>query len=287
MAIMTAVRHWGQALLAEWTGVAGAVIGFIPLVIVASLAVVIAWIVGKILERLVILVLEAAKFDELLARGPVNLPAVKAAGATAPASRTIALLVFWATFLFMGLAPAADILKLTVARVLFEKLIGFVPVVLAALLTIVAAVFIAGLVREAIHSVLATSSLPFARELGWAAYVIIAISGLGLGLRVLRVTTPVLTAVMAAAGATAGLALALGLGLGARDVMGAIAAGRELKNRLAPGDEVTIDRYTGTIERLGLDAVDLRTPEGSVSVPNNLFIQKAVLKKATSPRRAA
>ena len=287
MAIVTAVRHWSQALLAQWTIVITAIIRFIPPLIVAVLAVVIAWIAGKILERLVVFILEAAKFDELLARGPVNHKALEAAGADGSAARMISILVFWATFFFMGLAPAADVLNLSLARLLIERLIDFVPVVLAALLTLAAAVFIAGLIREAVRSVLATANLPFGRELGWSAYVVIAASGLGLSLRVLRVSTPMLTAVITATAATVGLALALGFGLGAREVLGAIATGRELKNRLTEGDEVTIDRYTGVIERLGLDAVDLRTSDGLVSIPNSLFIQKVVARKTSPPRRAA
>lgn len=287
MAIFTAVRHWGQTLLAQWTSVIGAIIGFIPSLIAAVLAVVVAFIFGKILERLVVIVLEAAKFDELLARGPVNPKALAAAGVKRSVIGTVSTIVFWATFFFMGLVPAADVLDLALAGILIERLVDFVPVVLLALLTIAAAVFIAGLIRDLVRSVLATANLPFGRELGLTAYVVLVISGLGLSLRVLRVSTPLLTGAMAVLAAIIGLALALGFGLGAREVLGAIAAGRELKDRLSEGDEVTIDRYSGVIERLGLDAVDLRTPDGVVSIPNSLFIQKAVTRKTAPPRRAA
>lgn len=287
MAISTAIRQWSQALLGELAVVAGDIIRFIPGLIVATLALVIAWIVGKILERLTVLILDAVKFDEMLARGPVNFTALESAEAKAPPTRIISILVFWTTFFFMGLAPAADALGLAPARVLIERVIDFIPIALAALLAVVAAVFIAGLIRESISSTLATSNLPFGRELGWLGYAIVVVFGLGLAFQALKIATPVLTVVLGVVAGTVGLALAIGFGIGARDVFGAMAAGRELRDRLSEGDEVAVENYTGTVERLGLDAVDLRTPYGLVSIPNHLFIQKIVVKKASPPRRAA
>lgn len=274
-------------MLNQWIGIADAIIGFIPALVVASLAIVIAWIIGKILERLTVLFLEAIKFDELLATGPISPAALEVAETQAPATKIISVFVFWATFFFTGLAPAANLLGLSAARALVGRLISFVPLVLASLLTVGAAVFIAALVREAIRSILATSNLGYARELGWAAYIVIALSGLGLALKVLRVSTPVLMAGIGTVGATVGLALAIGFGLGAREALSAIAAGRELKHRLNKGDEVAIDRFAGTVEKLGLDAVDLRTPQGMVSIPNSLFLQRVVVKKESPPKRAA
>ncbi len=287
MAIVAAIRQWGEMLLAELAIVAGDVIRFIPDLIAAALALVFAWIAGKILERLTILGLERIKFDEMLARGPVDFSSLESVEAKAPPTRIISILVFWAVFFFLGLAPAADILGLAPARIWIERIIDFVPVVFGALLVLAAATFIAVLTRELIVSILTTSNLPYGRELSWLGHALIVIFGAGLALQVLRVTTPIITAGLAIIGGTVGLALAIGFGVGARDVFGAIAAGRELRDRLSEGEEVTVEGYTGKVERLGLDAVQLRTAQGFVSIPNHLFIQKAVMKKASPPRRAA
>ena len=287
MAITAAIRQWSQILLTELAVVIGEIIRFIPGFVVAVLAVVVAWIAGRILERLTVLVLEGIKFDEMLARGPVDFTSLEVAEAKAPPTRIIAALVSWATFFFLGLAPAADILGLTVARVLVERIIDFVPTVLAALLVMGAAILIGVLLRELIRSVLATSNLPFGRESGWVAYALVVMFGLGLALQVLHISTSVSTAILGAVGATVGLAVAIGFGVGTRGVFGAVAAGRELRDRFSEGDEVMVENYTGTVERFGLDAVQLRTPQGLVSIPNYIFMHKIVVKKSLPPRRAA
>ena len=286
MAITTAIRQWSEDLIARLVLVGAAIVRFIPGLVVAILALVVAWIAGKILERLAVMGLEAVKFDEIMARGPVDHAALERAGAKAPPSRIAGALIFWATFFFLGLGPAADALGLQAGRVLVERVIVFLPAVLGALLVVAAAFFIGGLLLEALRASVTASNLPFGRELGWLAYFIIVLFGLGVALTVLDMTTSVILAVIGVAGGTVGLALAIGFGVGARDVFGAIAAGRELRDRISEGDEVTIDSHTGTVERVGLDAVELRTAYGLVSIPNTLFIQKVVVKKA-APRRAA
>jgi small-conductance mechanosensitive channel len=166
------------------------------------------------------------------------------------------------------------------------EIIAFIPPVLGALLIVVAAYFIAVLLRETISSTLATTNINFGSAVGWIGFVTVVVFGIGVALNLLNVGSSFIIGTIAVVGVTIGLALAIGFGIGARDVFGAIAAGRDLKDRLVEGDEVVIDEYEGTIERLGLDTVDLRTPAGLVSIPNNLFIEKAVVKKAP-PRRAA
>lgn len=286
MAVTTAIRHWSQALISSLTKAGSGLIDWLPGLIVAVLAVVVAWVVGRILERLVVLGLEAANFDELLARGPVNHNALESAGVKVPPSRLTGTLIFWVVFFFLGLAPAADAIGLARGRVFVERVIAFIPAVFVALAVIAAAFFIADLLREVIRSTLTTANLPFGRELGWFSYLVMVIFGLGLALQALSVPSPVITAGLALAAVAVGLCLAIGFGLGSRDVFGAITAGRDLRARLAEGDEVVVDDYAGTIERLGLDAVDLRTSHGLVSIPNQVFIQQVVEKKSTG-RRAA
>jgi hypothetical protein len=286
VAIVGAIREWSETMLAILAAAAADVIQFIPGLIVAVLALLVAWFVAKILERVSFLILQAISFDELVARGPVNYQALKAAGTRQTPTRMVSVLVFWALFFWLGLAPAAEAVGLGAARVLVLEIIAFVPPVLGALLILVAAYFIAVLLRETISSTLATANLNFGSAVGWLGFVIVVVFGIGAALRLLNVGTNFIVGTIAVAGISIGLALALGFGIGARDVFGAIAAGRDLRDRLVEGDEVVIDNYEGTIERLGLDTVDLRTPLGLVSIPNNLFIEKAVVKKAP-PRRAA
>jgi small-conductance mechanosensitive channel len=286
VAIVRAIREWSESMLSVLAAAAGDVIAFIPGLIVAVLALLVAWLVAKILERVSFLVLDAVKFDELLARGPINYQALKAAGVRQTPTRMVSVLVFWALFFWLGLAPAAEAVGLGAARVLVLEIIAFIPPVLGALLIVVAAYFIAVLLRETISSTLATANLNFGSAVGWIGFVTVVVFGIGVALNLLNVGSSFIIGTIAVVGVTIGLALAIGFGIGARDVFGAIAAGRDLKDRLVEGDEVVIDEYEGTIERLGLDTVDLRTPAGLVSIPNNLFIEKAMVKKAP-PRRAA
>lgn len=287
MAITTAIRQWSQSLVEDLALITGEIIKFMPDLIVAVLALLVGWIAAKILERLVFLALQAMNFDEFLARGPVDYDALESFGSRLDTpARMASLLVFWSTFFWFGLAPAAGLLRLDFAQVLVKRLLSFTPAALTAALILAAAVFIGDLIRRMISSLWTTSGLPFGRELGWAVWILLTGFGISLGLVVLGLRANIFIPGIGAVAATVGLALAIGFGIGARDLFGAIAAGQDLRNRLAEGDEVAIENYSGTIEHLGLDSVELRTPTGLVSIPNNLFVQKAVVKKGQE-RRAA
>ncbi len=287
MAIIADMRRLSDVLLSKLSQTVEAVWQFIPNLIVATLGIILAWIVAKIIERFLSLVLESIKLDELLARGRVDNKALDAAGVGASPTRMIAVLGFWTTFFFVGLAPAADLLQLKAGRLLMERLIGYIPEVLGAGMILAAAFFIGGLLREVIAGVIAVAGLGYARESGWLVYLLVVVIGFGLALSALGLDRPLILAVAAVLSVASVSTLAIGFAFGARDLFGAIVAGRELRGRLAIGDDIIIGDYTGKIERLSLAAVFLRTVEGTVSVPNHIFIQTAIVKKSEQVNKAA
>ncbi|MCK4268806.1 MAG: mechanosensitive ion channel [Actinomycetia bacterium] len=293
MAVIIEIRKLGELLLAQIIHVAEAILAFLPSLIAASLAVLFGWILGKVLQYLINYVLEAVKFDELLGAEPINHEVFESAGLKVSLSQLLGTVIFWATFFFFGLAPAADMVNLESGRVLIERVIGFLPEVFGALLVLAAAFFIAGLLRNIFLAVMAPSNLRFLQASSWLIYAIFIVFGFGLALNVLGVAGSLVvdrflvTVLLGAGGLGLTLAAAIGFGLGARDVFGAIIAGYQIRDRLAVGDRISIDDYSGVVEQMGLAAVQLRDAERIISIPNHLFFQKVILKKRQEQKKAA
>lgn len=293
MAVIIEIRKLGELLLSQIIHVAEATLAFLPSLIAASLAVLFGWILAKVLQYLINYVLEAVKFDELLAAGPINHKVFESAGLKVSLSQLLGTVVFWATFFFFGLAPAADMVNLRSGRVLIEQVIGFLPEVFGALLVLAAAFLIAGLLRNIFLAVMAPSNLGFLQASSWFIYAIIIVLGFGLALNVLSVAGSLVldrflvSVLLGAAALGLALAAAIGFGLGARDVFGAIIAGYQIRDSLAVGDRISIDDYSGVVEQIGLGAVQLRDAERIISIPNHVFFQKVILKKREEQKKAA
>ena len=287
MAISAAIRRLSDTLLSKLSQTVEDVWQFIPNLIVAALWLMLVWIVAKVVERFLSMAFDSIKLDELLARGPVDNKSLDLNGVSLSPTRMIPVLSSWAIFFFFGLIPAADLLKLKAGRLLLERLIGYIPEVLAAGMILAAAFFIGNLLREVIRGLMIVARLDYARESGWVVYLLGVIIGFGLALSALGLDRPLILTVVAVLSIAIVLTLAAGFVFGARDLFGAIVAGRELRDRLAVGDDITIGDFTGTIERFSLVAVLLRTVEGTASVPNHIFIQKVIVKKNSQVNKAA
>ena len=119
------------------------------------------------------------------------------------------------------------------------------------------------------------------RTVSWSVWLLGTVAALG----ALGVDTK---GVLAAFGA-----LAIAVGLGLKDTLSNVAAGIEIifLRPVVVGEFVSFQnmaetRSAGTVERIGLFATEMRTPEGLfISVPNRILLEEPILNYSRNPRR--
>jgi len=128
---------------------------FIPKIVGAAILILIAWIIASVLRLVIVKLLSGAQIDERFG---------KKAGAEeekqVPLSKMIGDVVYWLVFLLF-LPAILSALKLdgllTPVQTMTEKLLGFVPNLLAAALILIIGWFVARLVRIIVTNLLAVA----------------------------------------------------------------------------------------------------------------------------------
>lgn len=172
--------------------------------------------------------------------------------------------VFWLIILCF-LAAASQALGLTMFTLWLERIVGYLPVLVAAVAIVLVGLVVSQLAREAV--VQAAAELEHRIWLGYsvqaailATVAVIALELLGLDVTLLVVVAAILI------GALAG-GLALAFGLGARTEVANLLGARQLRQRFDVGDVIRIDGREGRIVELSDRAVVIETENGHAAVP--------------------
>jgi hypothetical protein len=191
------------------------IMAYLPILLGALIILIVGWIVAKIIRRAVDWLLKTARFDtmadktgitEILRKGDLNVPA----------SRVVSGLVYW-LIIIMVLVMTVDALGLPKGSDVLATLFAYIPKVIAALLVLVVAMFLASFVSGIVRTAAGNANLPRPELIAgisrWAIIIFaVTIAMEELGIAPLLVGTAfniILGGVV--------LALALAFGLGGRD----------------------------------------------------------------------
>lgn len=276
MPLTSQIRVWSQDLLQLLTAIIFNLINFLPQLLVAILSLIVGWVAAKIVQRLVFLVLNLFKINEAVGLTQES----EQTAYLKPPAELISLIAFWFIFFYFGLAPAVDVVGLPFVRTTVNQIISFLPLAIGLVFVLAATYMVANLLRQLISSLLFPAGLSLSLSLGWLGWLATAVFGIIVALNTLKVDPVLLRNVAGFILGVTFTALALGLSIGLREHLAALAISLQLRTRLTKGDEVKVEQFDGTVEKLTLETVDIKTREGVVSVPNKLFVEKAFLKKA-------
>jgi hypothetical protein len=194
---------------------------------------------------------------------------------TAP-SGIVARILFWILMLTFVLA-AAETLGFTVVTVTIDRLITYLPNVVASALIIILGLVLARLAQRFVASGAAMAGFPQADTLGAAAHgVVLLITGV-VAVEQLGFKTDILVTFIAVLVATMGLTMGLAFALGARGVITHILAGHYLRQTLTSGTTVEVGGRRGAVERVGAVNTVFRKGEKSWTVPNAALLDDVVV----------
>jgi len=201
------------------------IISFVSLSMVALIVVVVGWIIAKTVRGLVSRILKALKLDKLSERAGIAKFLSKGE-IKYSLSDLIALIVYWLLMLIV-IMVTANVLGLTTVAQLMDKIVLYIPNVLAAVIVLVIGALLAVFVRKVVETTAKNAGLTHAKGMGMLTHTVIVIFAIIIALEQLRIGITVLSQFITIILGSMGLALALAFGIGCKDI-----AARSMQNFL-------------------------------------------------------
>ena len=212
---MLAEIEWDNLILDPVREMLTRIMAYLPVLLAALLILIVGWIVAKIIRTIVNGMLKAVRFDALAEKAGIS-EVLRKGNIKTTAREVISGLVYWLVMI-MVLIMVANALGLPKASDVLSSLFAYIPNVIAALLVLVVAMFLASFVSGIVLTVAGNAKLPRPHLLAgisrWAIImfaVTIALAQLGIAAFFVTTTFNIILGGIV-------LALALAFGLGGKD----------------------------------------------------------------------
>jgi hypothetical protein len=227
----------------------GRIIGFLPNLISFLVLLVVGYIVAKLVGALVRKVLEKAGVDRRLHESHGRRYLESVLGGVSPA-RGVGRVVFWLIFAFF-LFAAISALKIPALTTFMNRVVDYLPNVIAAILIFVIAALVAGAVAAAVNRLMGDT--PTGRVAGTVFPVLIMVVAVFMILQQLKIAEQIVQIAFAATMGALALGLALAFGLGGRSVAermleDAYRKSQEQRGQVRSDVEKGRERATGAID---------------------------------------
>ena len=257
-------------------------VAYLPSLANGLLALLIGYLVARVVRWVLRAVLRRVGIDPLAERSGV-VTGLRRLGIPLVPSALIAQIVF-GLLLVTFMITATRLMLLEAVAVLLERLLTFLPNIIAALLVFLLGSAAARLAGIFVAGSAAGAGLGYARQLGRLVEALGSLFVVVLALSVLGIDTALLVTAITILIAAFGLALGLALGLGARPIAYQILAGYYVRQRLRPGQAIQIEQVRGEVSGTGSVNTVVNTATGPIIVPNSVLIESTV---GTSRSQAA
>jgi hypothetical protein len=214
---MLAVIEWRNLIVDPVTQMLTRILAYLPVLLGALVILIVGWVVAKAIRRLVDWLLKLIRFDILADKAGIT-EILKKGDLEISAREVISSIVYW-LIIIMVLVMAVDALGLPKSSDILSSLFAYVPKVIAALLVLIVAMFLANFVSGIVRTAAGNANLPkpeiFAGISRWA----IIIFALTISLEQLGIAPLLVTATFNIILGGICLALALAFGLGSKDAV--------------------------------------------------------------------
>ncbi len=191
---------------------------FLINVLLVIIILLIGWLIAKLVRTVVTKLLTAVKIDkvsdmieldELLAKG----------GITYSLSELLGVIFYWLTLL-VTFVVAVNAIGLTVAAELLNRIVLYVPNIIAAVFILIAGMFIATILRNLVQTAANNAGLSHTKLLSKVVEVVVTVFAVIMALEQLKISISVIELSISIVLASFGLGLALAFGLGCKDIVG-------------------------------------------------------------------
>ncbi len=209
---------WRQILWDPVSGVLSRGVRFLPTLLSAIVVLIAGWLVAKLVQKLTTKIFQWLKFDILSDKSGLT-GLFQKTGIKYTLSQLIGTLLYWFTMLLVVIS-VLNILNLDVTAQLMDRIIFYIPNVIAAIFVFVVgmylATFLGGLVKTAMSGV----GVQEAHFFGTITKVLVIVFAVVISLQQLRIEAGILSFALNIVLGSVGLAAGLAFGLGGRDMAG-------------------------------------------------------------------
>ncbi len=255
------------------------IINFIPNLINGLIILIVGYLIARVVRWLLSKILLRVRFDPLVERTGIT-GALRGLGVKTPLSTILAQTVF-ALLLLSFLITATRLMGLEAVATLLERLLNFLPNIIAALIVFLLGGIAAQFTGNLVAALVTSGGLSYGTRLGRLAQYLISVFVVIFALGVLGLDTSILVTALTIALAAFGLAIGLGLGLGARTIVQHVLAGYYLRQRFGLGQRIVLAQIEGEVTGIGGVNTVVSTNEGTTVVPNTILLESVV--RAMSP----
>lgn len=207
---------WSTVLTSSFQRLWGGVVEFVPNLVIAVLIIIIGWLVGALIARVVSQIIRSLKVDEALRKAGVE-DTLARGGIMLNSGNFLGALVKW-FIIVVFLVAAFDVLRLTTVNVFLQEVVlSYLPQVIVAVLILLVAAVIGDVMQKIVTTSAKTAEIRSARFLGtvtrwsiWIFAILAALFQLGIaGAFIQTIFTGFIVALS--------LAVGLSFGLGGQD----------------------------------------------------------------------
>lgn len=191
---------------------------FIPRLIGVLLILIIGWLIAKLIETVIIRVLKLVRLDTLSEKSGASNFLAKG-GIKYTLSELLGVLVYWIMMLIV-IITALNALQWTVAAELLNKVVAYIPNVIAAIVILVIGMFVSAVLAGIIRTATGNVGIKQSKLLGQIAQVVVIIFAVVIALEQLNIGRIIIASAVQIILAAIGLGLAISFGLGCKDIAG-------------------------------------------------------------------
>ena len=268
------IDAWQQLIISSLTELGRTTAEFAPAFLGAIVMLGFGWILAKAVSVVSHRLLRRLGLDRLCERLGLS-DTLSGAGVSRAPSEILGLLLFWLLMLTFVLS-AFESLGLTAVTEPIDRLIGYLPHVIGAVLILIVGTALARFVSDLISSAAASAGVANAQALGVGARGAMVIMVFVLSLEQLGVDTQLLVSALTALVGALAIGVALAFAVGARRVIEALLAGHYLRQSYEVGQNVDIEGRAGVLVQVGPTETRIEGRDAVWRVPNDMLFQTLV-----------
>lgn len=266
------------------------ILNFLPHFVNGLIILIVGYLISALIRWIVRMALSRLRFDQLADRvGITN--ALRGLGVRLPLSLAIAQIVFF--FLLLSfVTEGVRLMGLTSVVVLLQNVLIFIPKAISAAIILIFGSMLARFLGDTVKTVASNVNISYSKALGKLIEITLVAFVAVLAVSTLGVDTTILTTSLTIIVAAGGLAIALTFAFGARDAARNVIAGHYIRQNFSPGQQLILGDYQGRLRSTSGAYTVLETDDGTggvgtISLPNSVLLEHAVLSREKSPSEAA
>jgi hypothetical protein len=212
------MSSWQIVLLEPARTVLAQISQFTVNALLVIIILIIGWLLSKVIRSIVSRALKTAKINDLSSRIELDKLLSKG-GVTLSLSDLIGMICYWLGILITFMV-AVNAVGLTIAADLLNKVVLYIPNVIAALFILVLGMFASTLLKNIVQTAANNAGLSQGKLLAQIVETVVIAFAIFVGLEQLRIGIRITELTVAIVLGSLGLGLALAFGLGCKDIAG-------------------------------------------------------------------